>query len=51
MRDQGKSHGDVKGITGYNPYELAKLNKGNKALITMAKSLKTEVMKEFKKIG
>ena len=48
---RGRKHGNVKGITGYNPYKLAKLNKGKRALIVMANNLKPEIMKEFKKIG
>lgn len=47
---RGRKHGNVRGITGYNPYALAKLNKGNKALLVMARNLKPEIMKEFKKI-
>lgn len=46
---RGRKHGNVRGITGYNPYTLARLNKGNKALITMAKNLRPEILKEFKK--
>lgn len=44
-----KSTGNVKGTTGYNPFELAKLNKGNKALIIFSKSIRTEIRREFNK--
>ena len=47
---KGRNHGNVTGITGYNPYKLAYLNKGRRALIVMAKNLKPEIVKEFNKI-
>lgn len=47
---RGKKHGNVRGITGYNPFEIARLNKGNRALIVMSKSLIPEIQKEFKKL-
>jgi hypothetical protein len=42
--------GNVKGITGYNPYKLATLNKGKKALIVMSNNLIKEIQKEYNKL-
>lgn len=46
---KGLGQGNVKGTTGYNPFELAKLNKGNKALIIFSKSIRSEITREFNK--
>ena len=45
-RNGSPNRGNVKGITGFNPYKLAILNKGNRALIVMSKSLSVELQKE-----
>ena len=47
---KGVGQGNVRGITGYNPFELASLNKGNRALIVMKKSLRPEIRKEYNRI-
>lgn len=47
---RGKKHGNVRGITGYNPFSLARLNKGNRAMIVMKKNLLPEIQKEFTKL-
>lgn len=47
---KGKKHGNVRGITGYNPFELAALNKGRRALIVMRKNLIPEIKKEYSKL-
>jgi hypothetical protein len=45
------NRGNVKGITGYNPYKLATLNKGNKALLVMSNNLIKEIQKEYDKLS
>lgn len=47
---KGRKHGNVRGITGYNPFSLAKANRGNRALIVMKKNLLPEIKKEFIKL-
>jgi len=42
--------GNVIGTTGYNPFELAKLNKGSRALIVFSKEIRKVIRKEFNKI-
>ena len=49
-RGSGQSRGNVRGATNYNPYERAKRSVGKRALIVMAKNLRPEVIKEFKKL-
>ena len=46
---RGVGQGDVKGSTGYNPFDLAKLNKGSRALIVFSKSIRAEIIREFNK--
>ncbi len=48
-RGSGQSRGDVQGITGYNPYKQAFNNKGRRALIVIAKNMKPEIEKEWRK--
>lgn len=50
-RKGSPNRGNVKGITGYNPYRLAFLNKGNKALLVMSNNMIKEIQKEYNKLS
>jgi len=48
---KGPNRGNVRGITGFNPYTQAVLNKGSRALIVMSKNLSKEIQKEYDKLS
>lgn len=48
-RGRGPSRGDVRGITGFNPFSIAIQNKGKKAAAIIDKNMLKEMQKEWRK--
>lgn len=47
--NRGRKHGNVRGITGYNPYTQALISKGNRALSVISKGMDKEFQKQWAK--